>query len=180
MWIKRSTVLRNEAIKSGLPLYFTGKPCIHGHICGRTIKGGKCVECQTEYRKKWVKDNWDKKYKSNKKYAQSNLEKMREYKRKWKEKNKDLVRKHCLDRISKKRNAQGKYTTQEIRDLMSKQHEKCAACNCCIKNNYHADHIFPLSRGGSNFISNIQLLCPKCNTSKANKTMEEWKNAKHN
>jgi 5-methylcytosine-specific restriction endonuclease McrA len=32
----------------------------------------------------------------------------------------------------------------------------------------------PLSRGGSNWPSNLQLLCKTCNSSKNNRTMEEW------
>ena len=37
------------------------------------------------------------------------------------------------------------------------------------------DHILPQSRGGTDEISNLQILCSHCNRSKGNKTMAEWR-----
>ena len=43
------------------------------------------------------------------------------------------------------------------------------ACQCCGGYEYlEYDHITPYSCGGSNNVSNIQLLCRKCNRSKSN------------
>jgi 5-methylcytosine-specific restriction endonuclease McrA len=63
------------------------------------------------------------------------------------------------------RKAEGRHTTKEIRNLLTKQRDKCINCLTCIKSGYHIDHIKPLSRGGSNWISN-QLLCAPCNLRK--------------
>ena len=42
-------------------------------------------------------------------------------------------------------------------------------CQCCGSyNNLEFDHIVPFSCGGSSEVSNIQLLCQKCNRSKSN------------
>lgn len=39
----------------------------------------------------------------------------------------------------------------------------------------HADHIIPLSRGGTDDLGNLAWACPKCNLSKGNRTWEEWR-----
>lgn len=42
-------------------------------------------------------------------------------------------------------------------------------CQCCgSSDNIEYDHIIPYSCGGSSDVSNIQLLCMKCNRSKSN------------
>ena len=56
--------------------------------------------------------------------------------------------------------------------VMSKSHGQCLACGS--KDNLQVDHILPVSRGGTNELDNLQMLCQRCNGSKHNKTMEEW------
>ena len=46
-------ITRQEAIEQGLPHYFTGKPCKHGHIVERYCNGGGCIECSAEARNKF-------------------------------------------------------------------------------------------------------------------------------
>jgi len=36
------------------------------------------------------------------------------------------------------------------------------------------DHVVPLARDGTNEIANLVLCCRKCNTQKANMTVEQW------
>jgi hypothetical protein len=47
---------------------------------------------------------------------------------------------------------------------------KCENCECVLTwENYHLDHIFAHSRGGRTDLSQAQMLCVKCNTSKGNR-----------
>ena len=69
-------------------------------------------------------------------------------------------------RRAQKLQAGGTFTASDVTALRKLQQNKCAACQCCIEKRYHVDHIEPLSRGGSNDKSNLQLLCPTCNLSK--------------
>ena len=41
----------------------------------------------------------------------------------------------------------------------------------------HCDHVMPLSRGGSSDFDNLTTACPSCNTSKSDKTPDEWRRA---
>lgn len=59
-------ISRRDAIKKGLKLYFTGKPCKHGHVDQRrTAKGGRCLGCEkmvndsrAEYRADYYKNKY--------------------------------------------------------------------------------------------------------------------------
>ena len=75
---------------------------------------------------------------------------------------------------AKAANADGEHTVDQILDLLEKQQSRCAACRKNLKDGYHADHIMPLARGGSNDIGNIQLLCVACNLSKGHSDPIEW------
>jgi len=82
--------------------------------------------------------------------------------------------------ISAKRRAMqrelgGSFTVAEIQELFVLQEGKCVYCKADLSMvGFHRDHMTPLVRGGSNEISNIQLLCPNCNRRKHDKTHEEF------
>jgi 5-methylcytosine-specific restriction endonuclease McrA len=69
--------------------------------------------------------------------------------------------------------AEGKFTKADIAFLLETQRGLCL-CGTNIETTYTVDHIIPLSRGGTNWPDNIQLLCAECNSSKRNKLMSEW------
>ena len=64
-------------------------------------------------------------------------------------------------------------TGEEIYVIFEKYKNKCVACgytnedhNIDYGQNLHLDHIIPFSKGGKTIVSNTQLLCRKCNSSK--------------
>lgn len=51
-------------------------------------------------------------------------------------------------------------------DLLLKQENKCAICNCDIDITAHADHIVPFKYVGDELENNLQMLCRDCNEKK--------------
>lgn len=106
----RAIISRAEAKARGLKRYFTGIPCLRGHVDERLTGCGHCVVC-------------------------------------------NLVKSTRI----------GKTPAGRL-----------ALKGRVIKWRASIDHKTPLSRGGSNWPGNIQLLCLPCNDSKGTKTMDEW------
>ena len=70
-------------------------------------------------------------------------------------------------------NAEGFHTLQEWEDLKNKYNYMCLCCKQFepeIK--LTEDHIIPLTLAGSNYITNIQPLCGKCNLAKWTKFID--------
>lgn len=70
--------------------------------------------------------------------------------------------------------AEGHHTGDQIKMLHANQKFLCASCCKSIRKKFHIDHVMPLVLGGSNWISNIQLLCPHCNLSKGRMHPIDW------
>jgi 5-methylcytosine-specific restriction endonuclease McrA len=64
------------------------------------------------------------------------------------------------------KNIEGFYTTQEWLDLKEQYGNRCLCCGRLgseLDKPLEQDHIIPVSKGGSNWITNIQPLCHTCN-----------------
>ena len=87
-----------------------------------------------------------------------------------------LARSHYHNRKARGAGQQHRHTFKQILALKQSQGGACAnqACNVDLSLGYHVDHIMPVSKGGINDISNVQLLCPRCNLKKSNKSPQEW------
>lgn len=87
---------------------------------------------------------------------------------------------HHRTRRARKAGSEGHHTNDEISDLLAKQKYKCAECGVSVrkKGQRHVDHVMPLALGGSNWISNLQILCPTCNMSKGAKHPLDWAKSK--
>lgn len=90
----------------------------------------------------------------------------------WAKRNPDKRKATEYKRRARKIGAEGFYTEVDIRRIRSAQNHRCAACKrkCALT----VDHIVPLSKGGSNWPRNIQLLCLSCNAGKHDRPNEEF------
>ena len=127
--------------------------------------------CNEAYRR-WegLAQNLTKKRARNRAYYIANKDKKLTYARRWRAANADQ---HCAyqhKRRSLKRKAGGRFTAADVLLILAAQNGRCAYCRKKLaKRGYHIDHIVPLSKGGSNHRSNIQICCKSCNSSKGAK-----------
>lgn len=70
-------------------------------------------------------------------------------------------------------NAEGFHTADDIKRIYHEQSGKCVYCKIDLNNKFHLDHIIPLSKGGSNWATNLQCLCAPCNLHKHAKLPSE-------
>jgi len=104
----------------------------------------------------------------------ANPGKRRQYAQSWFDRNPGKKRVYRIARRSREVGAQGRFHPEDIFRLMSEQKGRCVYCGKDIEDDYHIDHKDPLSRGGSNWPGNLQLLCPTCNLRKSASTHEEF------
>jgi hypothetical protein len=84
----------------------------------------------------------------------------------WRKANPEAVAAIKHRRRAREREADGSFTADEVKALFERQRGKCVHCAKSLRNGYHVDHIVPLAGGGTNWITNIQLLCGPCNVRK--------------
>lgn len=133
-----------------------------------------CKECARKKSRDSYQKNKKKILAKQLAYRVANLQKVRARKR-------DSIKKDRLlnpekwvylravnnSRYRSKRN--GFFSAADIKNIGVSQDWLCVYCKCEISSKFHIDHILPISLGGSNWPSNIQLTCPTCNLSKSNK-----------
>lgn len=133
----------------------------------RKYKYNNNIEYRKYYQEK-VK-NWIKEKRNHPEYR----ERFRNYNKKWKENNQEKYQEYKrtqnINGKAKKMGAQGKHTPTEWRELKEKFNNSCLCCNCHQDNldsPLERDHVIALSKGGTNYVSNLQVLCSDCNNNK--------------
>lgn len=148
--------------------------------------------------KRWAEENPEKYRKRQREYQIANRAKLlmdkrvnnsirrkdpeivaqeRETSQAWKAANPEKVRAYTRNRRAIRNEAEGSHTDKDVIEIWDRQKGICTYCPTDLRvSGYHVDHMTPLSRGGSNWPSNLQCLCPPCNLRKWAKTHEEFLN----
>lgn len=118
----------------------------------------------------WYRANSEKVKASVRKWAEQNPDRKAAHRRQWKEANPDVHaavhRAAQATRRARSRRAQGFHSASDIQRILLSQRNRCAECRSILGRNFHVDHVIPLSRGGSNWPTNLQCLCGPCNQRK--------------
>lgn len=114
---------------------------------------------RSRWHEKWYAANWE-----------LNKTKTRE----WRAQNPKKTAAHYRNRVARKKNAEGVHSSSDIDAIFKMQKGRCAYCRIGLDDAFHVDHITPLSKGGSNYRQNLQVLCMTCNLRKRAKLPLEF------
>ncbi len=163
----------------------------------------QCRLCKSAYEKSYLANNKNKIYARNTAYNKLHKEAKRQYdsvrreanrvsinakKRAyyhsagkfveaiWREANQHKVTIYARNSRYRRRSLENStnLSSQELLLWSFNQTRVCTYCGTTCADNYHIDHIEPLSKGGSNSIDNLTISCPSCNQSKGNKQLLHW------
>ena len=175
-------VTREEAKLAGTRRYFTGKPCIHGHLSQRHATNMRCMTCVYVMRKprsakaKLTERLWRKKRRASPVHAEDLAKKRSHYAKHatkikaqteaGRKRNPEPMRCSVRNYKARKRAAPGKHSAADIAEILRLQRGQCAYCRRKLGAVYDVDHIIALASGGTNDRRNLQIACWKCNRSK--------------
>lgn len=187
-FVKSVCMVRAEAKAQDLKRYL-GQPCPHGHSAERYTSSADCCECKRldflarsassreRYngyaRRYYHAQSPEKLAESRKKFAEErkawekkNPEKVAESKKSYRLANMDRWRSYVRNRRARLKGVTGSHDHNDILVLRSNQSDRCAHCQIDLFGGGEVDHKTALSRGGSNWPHNLQLLCMPCNRKK--------------
>jgi 5-methylcytosine-specific restriction endonuclease McrA len=117
--------------------------------------------------RRWKLENKSHIVEINKIYRKKTKPAQAAYRESWRQKNREQTRAYCRNRRSLRKNAVGFHCSRDIERIFLLQKYTCAYCKKKLRGElFHVDHIVAISRGGSNWPRNLQILCPACNCSK--------------
>jgi hypothetical protein len=144
------------------------KPC---NVCGASERNlsGRCLPCKREHNRKWRTKNKERHAAYNRRQYRKSPERKRETSREWQLANPEKVRVKSANRRTLRAGNGGSFTAYEWSKLCKQYNNHCCYPGC-ERTDLHADHVIPVSKGGTSDISNIQPLCSHHNLSKGTGT----------
>jgi len=142
-----------------------------------------CKECTANQRKanafsvnkskrEWDRRNPEKSRKAKRAHFEKNREKYAALARKYAKDHPEWKREQWRKRQMKKKGVGGYHTPAQFELVKKQQKQKCYYCGETKR--LVRDHVHPISKGGSDSISNIVAACYQCNGLKNNRMMDDF------
>jgi hypothetical protein len=97
-------IQRAEAKALGLKRYFTGVPCVHGHVTYRFVANGTCADCLARTSMSWRVSNPETFREADKRTKIKNDKKIKQYSKEYRRKNSESIKEYRV-RTKKHREA---------------------------------------------------------------------------
>lgn len=111
----------------------------------------------------------------NRKYKLENPDKIKQKNRSYVERNPEKAKMWAVNNQHKRRSyKKSTLKSSELKEWVISQSKVCLYCRCDCEQNFHIDHIIPLSKGGLHEIHNLAISCEWCNCHKSNKSVEDF------
>jgi hypothetical protein len=165
-------LLRFEAKTLGLTHYFTGKPCVHGHLSRRRVKDRICMQCDLNYQIRVYKENPEKARQQNLKTYERTREKHLAQKKVYRQSNKAKVNALAKAYKVRKKNRIPVWVDKDYMWLIKEAYELAQLRAKQFGFSWHVDHIIPLQGelvSGLHVIQNLQVIPGIENIKKKNK-----------
>jgi 5-methylcytosine-specific restriction endonuclease McrA len=132
------------------------------------------VQRRVAYTAQWRLDNPEKAAALRKREYENNKELARQRAHDWDQANPERVKLRTARRRAAQKDAPGHFTEADLARQFEKQQGKCFYCHEGLQGVGTIDHCVPLSKGGTNYPSNIVLACWPCNNRKRAKLPSEF------
>jgi 5-methylcytosine-specific restriction endonuclease McrA len=163
---------RKVAKAAGLLYYFTGAPCLRGHVAQRHVAGGNCVVCAAEHSKARYAREAEIDHEKHREWRAKNPNYRAEYKKLYPELTRAI---RSRSEANRRIRSAGGATASEVGKWLASQRMVCYWCGGKCAKDYHIDHYYPLSKGGRHEVSNLVIACPTCNSRKSAKDPEQFR-----
>lgn len=141
--------------------------------CTRSWRKENAESIKTKQRQNYLKER-DLRLAKNREYYQKHKEEIVSQKSVYSKNNPEIKRRASLKRrVIMANNNSFLILPKEIKKLYNSE---CIYCGSREK--IQADHVIPVTRGGTNSIGNLVPACYICNPSKGNRTIMEWRKSK--
>jgi 5-methylcytosine-specific restriction endonuclease McrA len=149
------------------------------HIyCSKKCSRRQWYKNNPDYERQWSAKHREQRAADYHQWATEHREQRRASQRQWYKIHPEGFKANNHNRRARIKGNGGSFTTDELNALFEKQEGFCFYCGRLLfesfSQTFHIEHKIPISRGGSNDISNIALSCAQCNFKKGTMTHDEF------